>query len=87
MGFASGRADGGIFISYRRQETAPYAGRIHDQLIDRFSEDLVFMDVDSIKPGTDFADAITLAVSVCEVLLALIGRNGSVLPMRQEIIV
>src|SRR5262249_49807853 len=33
----------------------------------------VFMDVDTIEPGIDFADAIQHAVSTCDVLLVLIG--------------
>ncbi len=46
---------GGIFISYRRQEADYVAGRLFDRLADRFGEDRVFMDVDAIEPGVDFA--------------------------------
>lgn len=70
---SSGKVHGGIFISYRRRDTAPYAGRLRDWLSDRFGQDRVFMDVYSIKPGSDFTESITLAVGACEVLLALIG--------------
>ena len=34
---------GGIFISYRRQETGDLAGRLYDRLADRFGEARVFM--------------------------------------------
>jgi hypothetical protein len=71
------RSRGGIFISYRREETAAYAGRLYDRLSDRFGDDRVFMDVDSISVGIDFTRAITEAVSGCNVLLALIGREWS----------
>jgi TIR domain/WD domain, G-beta repeat len=64
---------GGIFISYRRQETSDLAGRLYDRLADRFGEDQVFMDVDTIELGADFAEVITSAVGTCEVLLAVIG--------------
>jgi pimeloyl-ACP methyl ester carboxylesterase len=69
------RADpaGGIFISYRRQETSHLAGRLYDRLADHFGEDQVFMDVDTIDPGVDFTEAITRAVGTCQVLLAVIG--------------
>jgi TIR domain len=66
---------GGIFINYRREETAPYAGRLADRLRDYFGEDRIFMDVDSITLGRDFVEAITSAVTSCEVLIALIGTE------------
>jgi TIR domain/WD domain, G-beta repeat len=66
---------GGIFISYRRQETSDLAGRLYDRLADRFGEDQVFMDVDTIELGVDFAEVITSAVATCEVLLAVIGPH------------
>jgi hypothetical protein len=65
----------GVFISYRREETAPYAGRLYDRLSDRFGEDNVFMDVDSIAVGADFTGAVAEAMSRCNILLALIGRR------------
>lgn len=68
---------GGIFISYRREETAGQAGRLYDHLSDRYGEARVFMDVDSIAIGTDFTKAVIQAVSGCTILLALIGRHWS----------
>ena len=64
---------GGIFVSYRRQETSHLAGRLADRLADRFGESQVFIDVDTIEPGVDFAEEISRAVTSCEVLLAIIG--------------
>jgi hypothetical protein len=66
-----------IFISYRREETAAQAGRLYDRLSDRFGEDRIFMDVDSIALGLDFTRAITEAVSECDIMLVLIGNNWS----------
>jgi Tol biopolymer transport system component len=66
---------GGIFISYRRQETAFPAGWLYDRLRGRFGPDQVFKDVDNIEPGDDFTDKITTAVGSCDVLLALIGQE------------
>src|SRR5215469_5399031 len=66
---------GGIFISYRREESAANAGRLYDRLSDQFGESRVFMDVDSIAIGADFTEAIIGAVSGCDILLALIGRD------------
>jgi hypothetical protein len=69
------RGRGGIFISYRREETSANAGRLYDRLSGSFGEDRVFMDVDSIAYGVDFTRAVVDAVSGCDVLLVLIGRN------------
>jgi hypothetical protein len=66
-------AQGRIFISYRRQETAYPAGWLYDRLADRYGHDQVFKDVDSIQLGDDFVEVITTAVGSCDVLLALIG--------------
>jgi len=64
---------GGIFVSYRRQESSHLAGRLYDRLTDRFGEGQVFIDVETIEPGVDFAEAISRAVATCQVLLAVIG--------------
>ena len=40
-----------IFISYRRSDTAGHAGRLYNQLVQRFGEANVFKDLDSMKPG------------------------------------
>jgi hypothetical protein len=68
-----GGSSGRVFISYRRRETSGLAGRLYDRLAARFGDDQVFMDVDTIALGVDFAEVITQAVSTCEVLLAVIG--------------
>ncbi|MEX2102662.1 MAG: TIR domain-containing protein, partial [Gaiellaceae bacterium] len=63
------------FLSYRRDDTAGHAGRLYDALTSRFGEANIFMDVDTITPGTDFVRAVEEAVSSCDVLIALIGRT------------
>jgi hypothetical protein len=40
-----------VFISYRREDTAPYARLLQYQLRERIPGVNVFMDVDSIEPG------------------------------------
>ena len=69
----SAPGSGGVFISYRRQESSGLAGRLYERLAARLGDDQVFMDVDTIAPGLDFAEVITQAVSTCQVLLAVIG--------------
>jgi TIR domain len=65
----------GVFISYRREDAAPYARLLQFQLRGRFPHAQVFIDVDSIEPGLDFAEVIRDAVGSCAVLLALVGRQ------------
>lgn len=67
--------DGGIFISYRRGETAWPARQLYEVLVARFGAGTVFKDVDDIEPGEDFVERITDAVAACDVLLALIGPH------------
>jgi hypothetical protein len=61
-----------VFISYRRQDSAAYAGRVYDAMVARFREQNVFMDLD-LAPGVDFVERITEAVSACQVLIEVIG--------------
>ena len=64
-----------IFISYRRDDSAGYVRALYDRLIEHFSEEQVFMDVDDIDPGLPFDEAIKHAVDQCKVLLVVIGRR------------
>jgi hypothetical protein len=64
-----------IFISYRREDSAGYAGRIFDALSARFGKDEIFIDVDDIKAGEDFFKVIQETENRCSVLLAIIGKN------------
>ncbi len=64
-----------IFISYRREDTAGFAGRLCDRLVDRFGRDQVFMDIDTLQPGEMFAEVIAETVSSCDALIALIGKG------------
>jgi hypothetical protein len=66
---------GGIFVSYRRADTAAATGRLADLLVERFGAARVFMDVDTIGPGQKFPEKIKSAIAACDVLLALIGSK------------
>ena len=67
----------GIFINYRRDDSAPYAGRLYDHLRRSFPGQKVFMDIDAIDPGEDFVDAINRTLESSRVVLAVIGRTWS----------
>jgi TIR domain len=66
---------GGIFVSYRRQETSHVAGRLAGRLADLFGDDQVFIDIHTIEPGVDFAEEIFRAVAACKVRLVIIGPD------------
>jgi TIR domain len=69
----------GVFLSYRREDAAPYARLLQHELRERFPDAQVFMDLDSIEPGQDFSEVIRQAVDSCAVLVALVGRGWATL--------
>ena len=70
-----GPSSQGIFLSYRREDAGAYARLLKSELSGRFPAERVFMDLDSIEGGLDFAEVIADAVGSCAVLVALIGRQ------------
>jgi formylglycine-generating enzyme required for sulfatase activity len=70
---------GKLFISYRRDDSAGYAGRVRDRLEGEFGQDLLFMDVDAIPLGMNFIKVLRDEVAKCDVLLAVIGPNWATL--------
>jgi TIR domain len=80
-----------IFVNYRREVAAPYAGRLYDALAERFGEANVFMDVDTIALGTDFTDAIERALASCDAVvrsppgaLAIVSLPDKAAPVRRS---
>ena len=65
----------GVFLSYRREDAGPYARMLQFQLSERVPDARVFVDLDSIEAGLDFAEVIRQAIDSCAVLVALIGRQ------------
>jgi hypothetical protein len=66
---------GSIFISYRRQDSADVSGRIYEHLVARYGKQAVFMDVDTIPYGEDFAQFIQDEMKKCSVALVIIGPS------------
>jgi hypothetical protein len=64
---------GRIFINYRRSDSPDAAGRLYDRLEQEFGAGRLFMDVDTIPPGADFAAVLENVVASCDVFLAIIG--------------
>ena len=72
----AGRTEGHrIFLSYRRSDASAYAGRLYDYLVERFGQDGVFIDIESIEPGVEFAEAVEKTLRKCDTILVVIGRS------------
>ena len=63
----------GIFLSYRRDDSAGFAGRLADGLEAEFGAGSIFRDVDDIRPGEDFQSAIDSQLQAVDVVLVMIG--------------
>ena len=62
-----------LFISYRREDSVAYAGRLYDHLGQHFGADQVFMDIGQIPLGEDFVNVLDARVQGSDVVIALIG--------------
>ena len=63
-----------IFICYRREDSSGHAGRLYDRLRARFGDD-VFMDIDAIGPGVDYARLIDETIDTIEAVIVVIGQQ------------
>jgi formylglycine-generating enzyme required for sulfatase activity len=66
---------GGVFICYRREDSAGFARLIYDRLTHKLGRESVFFDVDNIPVGLDFVDILSERVGKCEALIAVIGKS------------
>src|SRR5262245_15930802 len=64
-----------VFISYRRDDSAGYSGRVMDRLDRELRRDLVVIDVDTKPHGTNLWKVLHEKVAKCGVLIAVIGPN------------
>ena len=68
---------GGIFISYRRDDSRDAALRIRERLLARFGKDRlspsIFLDTESLTYGEDFLERIKQEIATCSVQLVVIG--------------
>jgi hypothetical protein len=64
-----------IFISYRRNDAGGHTRALHRDLCLRFPPERIFFDRESIESGEKFHERIRVAVTTCQVLLALIGPD------------
>src|SRR5262245_59345249 len=68
-----------VFVCYRREDTAAYAGWLRQSLVDSLGKQQVFMDIDTIAPGEDFEHVIHYTLDKADVVLVLIGSKWATL--------
>lgn len=70
-------ASRGVFVSYRRDDSAFAARFVFDVLRGRFGDGIVFSDSDSldVRPGRDYVDALNEALDSCDFVLAFVGAG------------
>ncbi len=66
-----------IFINYRRDDAAGFAGRLSDSLGNYFGRNRVFRDVTDIDYGANFEQVIDQKLSESGAVVVLIGDNWS----------
>ena len=71
----SARTTPRIFISYRRDDAAGEAGRLADHLSRRFGAGAVFLDIETIDPGTDFVSVLQATLQQTAAVLVIIGTR------------
>ena len=64
-----------VFISYRREDTAPAAGRVYDRLCQLLSKPNVFFDVSTIAGGEIFDRKLMSEIERSDAVLVFIGRS------------
>jgi formylglycine-generating enzyme required for sulfatase activity len=62
-----------IFISYRREDSDIWVGRLADELRKRFPPEQIFQDIASIDPGADFRTVLNEALSTAAAVLVVVG--------------
>ena len=62
-----------IFISYRREDSDIWAGRLADELRKHVPVEQVFQDIASIDPGADVPTVLEEALATAAVMLVVIG--------------
>ena len=65
----------GVFLSYRRNDSGGWAGRLRDHLVLRYGEDRVWQDVDDLTVGSDYLPQILRNIAAADAVLIVIGPH------------
>jgi TIR domain len=66
---------GKIFINYRRDDDPGFTQALFGRLEQAFPPEQLFMDVDNIRPGTNFVRLLDEQIAECDVIVVVIGKN------------
>ena len=64
-----------LFLSYRATDSSGHTGRLYDRLSAFFGPEHVCMAIKTTTSGDDFLDALEKELSVCNILIAVIGPH------------
>jgi hypothetical protein len=64
----------GVFVSYRRDDSQGFAGRLADDLGEILGGEWVFRDIE-IPVGSDFTEVLHNSIAASDALLVVIGRH------------
>ena len=67
------KLDAGVFVSYRREDSAAYTGRLYDYLTDHFHRDQIFIDINAITAGQKFGEVLRQELANCVAVIVMIG--------------
>jgi hypothetical protein len=65
----------GVFLSYRRNDSGGWAGRLRDHLALRYGEDRVWQDVEALEAGRDYLPQILKNIKSADAVLIVIGPH------------
>jgi hypothetical protein len=65
----------GVFLSYRRNDSGGWAGRLRDHLVLRYGEDQVWQDVEDLTLGSDYLPQILDNIAAADAVLIVIGPH------------
>jgi hypothetical protein len=65
----------GVFLSYRRNDSGGWAGRLRDHLVLRYGEARVWQDVDNLTVGSDYLPQILKNIAAADAVLIVIGPH------------
>lgn len=65
----------GVFLSYRRNDSGGWTGRLRDHLVLRYGDDRVWQDVEDLTVGSEYLPQILNNIATADAVLIVIGPH------------